>query len=117
MSWLLALLTPKKSLLFAAVLAVAGVFAFQRVQLLEARHAQKEAYETLAGVQKELLAARQTLAAVEAESTARLVKARQAAKRAEQVAASAEARARAIENAPAPASCEAAIELLVEGVR
>lgn len=117
MSWLLALLTPKKGLFLAVALAVAGVFAFQRVQLLEARHAQKEAYETLAGVQKELLAARQTLAAVEAESTARLAKAQQAAQRAQKMAASAEARARAIESAPAPATCEQAIELLVEGVR
>lgn len=116
MPWL-ALFSLKKGLLLALALAVAGVFAFQRVQLTEARRAQDSTATALAEARSELFAARQTLEAVNAESTARLAKARQAAKRAEQVAASAEARARAIESAPAPATCEAAIELLVEGVK
>lgn len=117
MPWLLSLFSVKKGLFLAVALAVAGALAFQRVQLTEARRGQKEAYESLAAVRQELFAARQTLAAVEAESTERMAKAQQAAKRAQQVAASAEARARAVESAPAPDTCEQAIELLVEGVR
>lgn len=120
MPWLLSLLSlggVKKGLFLVAALAVAGALAFQRVQLTEARNAHRAVLAELALVQQELFAARQAIAAVEAESASRLAKAAKAARRAEQVAASAEARARAVETAPAPATCEAAIELLVEGVR
>lgn len=117
MPWLLSLFSLKKGLLLAVALAVAGALAFQRVQLMEARQGQKEAYESLAAVRQELFAARQALAAIEAESASQLAKAAKAAKRAQALAADAEARAKAVESAPAPTTCEAAIELLVEGVR